>query len=255
MIEVHYVNTGNGLKVALMLEETDVEYTLRRYNPLAGEHLTAEFHVLNPNHKLPVIVDREPPDGGQPLAVFETGAILQYLAEKTGALMPRDFRRREAARMWLTWQVAGLGPMHGQAHHFKRYAPADNGYAIARYQKEAVRLIDVLESRLQRHEYLADEYSIADIACWPFVASCHAIDIQLDDFPSIARWRNNIEARPAAQRVLNNELTAVAPGMLEARMKLTETQWSNVFGDRMLQAVKGGCAPRESSASSNLRSS
>jgi GST-like protein len=239
MIEVHYIATVNGMKVALMLEETGLGYTLKRYNPLAGDHLTAEFHKLNPNHKLPVIVDHDPADGGGPLTVFETGAILMYLAEKTGRLMPADFRRREAARQWLVWQVAGLGPMHGQANHFIRYAPAGEDYATARYSKESVRLMNVLESRLREHEYLADEYSIADIACWCFVSVCDTIGIDVDDFPSIVQWCERIEARPATQRVLANKRAVTPESALKARMNLSESEWSNVFGDRMLNAAKG----------------
>ena len=166
MIDLHYVPTMNGQKIAIMLEETGLSYSVRTYNLFGGDHLTAEFHALNPNHKLPVIVDREPADGGEPLAVFETGAILLYLAEKTGQLMPREFRAREIARQWLIWQVAGMGPMHGQANHFIRYAPAGQDYSVERYSKESRRLMAVLESRLSQAEFLAgSEDSIADIAC------------------------------------------------------------------------------------------
>lgn len=242
MIEVHYVNTANGIKAALMLEETGLEYTLKHYNPLAGDHLTAAFHHLNPNHRLPVIVDHAPADGGGPLTVFETGAILLYLAEKTGQLMPTDFRRREVARQWLIWQVAGLGPMHGQANHFIRYAPAGQDYAIDRYAGESIRLMTVLESRLKDHEYLADEYSIADIACWSFASVCHTIEIDINDFPAIVDWCARIEARPATQRVLTNRRTAAPQSALKARMNLSESEWSNVFGEKMLSAAKGPSA-------------
>jgi GST-like protein len=240
MIDLHYVVTVNGQKVAVMLEETGLAYNLTSYSLLSGEHLTPEFHKLNPNHKLPVIVDHDPADGGEPLTVFETGAILQYLAEKTGQLLPKDFRRREAARQWLTWQVAGLGPMHGQANHFIRYAPPGQDYAISRYLKEAIRLVDVLESRLRDHEYLADEYSIADIACWAFITTIQTINIDLRGFPATLRWRDLIEARPAVQRVVNNKLTAVPRGVLKPRMTLTLAQWDNVFGDAMHAAARGG---------------
>lgn len=239
MIEVHYISTVNGMKVALMLEETGLDYTLKRYNPLAGDHLTPEFHKLNPNHKLPVIVDLDPADGGGPLTVFETGAILMYLAEKTGQLMPKDFRRREVARQWLIWQVAGLGPMHGQANHFIRYAPPGEDYSVARYSKESLRLMHVLESQLKDHDYLADEYSIADIACWCFVSVCHTIEINMLDFPAITRWFRRIEARPATQRVLLNKRAVTPESALRSRMSLTESEWSNVFGEGMLNAARG----------------
>ena len=238
MIEVHYVPTINGQKIAVMLEEVGLPYTVRRYDPMAGEHLTPEFHKLNPNHKLPVIVDHEPADGGDPLPIFETGAILTYLAEKSGQLLPNDFRRREIARQWLFWQCAGLGPMHGQANHFMRYAPEGQDYAIARYAKESIRLMHVLQSRLVDHEYLADEYSIADIACWSFITTAQTIDIDLDDYPPIARWRAAIDARPAVQRVLENEVTAVPRGILKRRMSLRPEQWNNIFGDAMHAAVR-----------------
>jgi GST-like protein len=238
MIEVHFVNTMNGQKVAIMLEEAGLAYSLKHYNPMAGEHLTPEFHRLNPNHKLPVIVDYEPADGGPPLAIFESGAILMYLAEKTGMLMPRDFRRREVARQWLVWQVAGLGPMHGQANHFMRYAPEGQDYAIARYHKEAIRLMSVLESRLADRDYIADEYSIADIACWAFISAAHTIDIDVADYPGIARWKAAIDARPATQRVVTNALTAVPRGILRRRMSLDQTQWDNLFGDTMHAAAR-----------------
>jgi len=238
MIEVHYVPTINGQKVAVMLEEAGLPYAVRRYDPMAGEHLTPEFHKLNPNHKLPVIVDHDPADGGEPLPVFETGAILMYLAEKSGMLMPKDFRRREVARQWLVWQVSGLGPMHGQANHFMRYAPEGQDYAIARYSKESVRLMHVLQSRLIDHEYLADEYSIADIACWSFITTTQTIDIDLADYPAIARWRAAIDARPAVQRVLANNLTAVPRGILKRRMTLGPEQWDNLFGDAMHAAAR-----------------
>jgi GSH-dependent disulfide-bond oxidoreductase len=232
MIDLHFVPTINGHKIALMLEEAGLEYKVIPYNIAAGEHLTAEFYALNPNHKLPVIVDREPRDGGPPLTVFETGAILLYLAEKTGLFMPTDFRRREVARQWLIWQVAGLGPMHGQANHFVRYAPPGQDYAVNRYMKEARRLLSVLESRLRTVSFLADEYSIADMACWTYVSITHTIGIDLADYPSVKNWQRTIAQRPAAIRVVTNPRTATPEAVLKSDMKLTEEQWSNLFGDR-----------------------
>lgn len=238
MIDLHYVPTMNGHKIAIMLEETGLPYNITTYNVLAGDHLTPQFHALNPNHKLPVIVDHEPADGGEPLSIFETGAILMYLAEKTGQFMPQDFRSREIARQWLVWQVAGMGPMQGQANHFIRYAPAGQDYAVARYSKESNRLMAVLESRLSQAEYLAGtEYSIADMACFAFASVVHTINVEIDDFPSVKRWRETVAARPAVKRVLEGKLTATPEALLKSDMKLTPEQWSNVFGDRMLAAA------------------
>ncbi len=237
MIDLHYAPTMNGHKVAIMLEEVGLPYRIHSYNLLAGDHLSADFHALNPNHKIPVIVDHKPMDGGPPLTVFESGAILGYLAEKTGRLIPRDFRRREIARQWLTWQVAGLGPMHGQANHFLRYAPAGQDYAVERYSRESRRLVAVLETRLGQAEYLAEEYSIADIACWAFISVAQTIGIDITEYPEVSRWRQAIARRPAVIRVIDGEHTATPAAMLDLDMKLTDEQWSNVFGERMLGAA------------------
>jgi GSH-dependent disulfide-bond oxidoreductase len=238
MIDVHYVPTINGQKIVMMLEETGLKYNLRFYDPMAGDHLTPEYNKINPNHKLPAIVDNDPSDGGPPLPIFETGAILLYLAEKTGKLMPTDFRRREIARQWLIWQVAGMGPMHGQANHFVRYAPPGQDYAVARYMKESRRLMDVLESRLRGRDYIADEFSIADIACWAFVSSAHVIDIDVADYPAIARWKALIDERPSTARVVSEKVTRVPFSIMKPRMELTSTQWDNLFGEANHQAAR-----------------
>ncbi|MES2263636.1 MAG: glutathione S-transferase N-terminal domain-containing protein [Pseudomonadota bacterium] len=236
MIDLHYVRTMNGHKVALMLEEAGLPYNVIEYDIFAGDHLTPRFRAINPNCKLPAIVDHEPADGGEPLAVFESGAILMYLAEKSGKFLPAHFRRREMARQWLVWQVAGLGPMHGQANHFMRYAPDGQEYGIERYAKEARRLLDVLETRLSKVEYLAEEYSIADMACWPAVRVAHTIDLGLEQFPSLKRWATAIGERPAAQRVINGDQTKTPDGLISRRMTLSAEQWSNMFGERMHNA-------------------
>ena len=238
MIEVHYAPTMNGHKVALMLEEIELPYKLIHYRILEGDHLTPEYRAINPNFKIPTIVDLAPADGGAPLAVFETGAILFYLGEKTGRFIPNDFRRREEARQWLTWQVAGLGPMHGQANHFMRYAPAGQDYAIERYSRESRRLVAVLEHRLETVDYLAGEYSIADMASWAFIRVMHTIDIDIAEFPAIQAWSDRIARRPAAIRLLTNPATATPDGILQKRMTLTDAQWSSVFGDRLHAAVR-----------------
>lgn len=243
MIDLHYIATVNGNKIAIMLEETGLDYTIIPYDMGAGDLLTPEFLALNPNNKVPVIVDHDPASGGPPLTLFESGAILLYLAEKTGSFMPKDFYRREAARQWLIWQVSGLGPMHGQANHFLRYAPERLEYPTRRFLNEARRLIAVMESRLSKVDYLAEEYSIADMACWPFVSVVNAIGIELKDYPSVHRWTQAIAERPAVQRVTRGEKTAIPALVLSTNRKLTEEQWSNVFGERLWTAVaQGGIA-------------
>lgn len=238
MIDVHFVPTPNGQKISIALEETGLAYRLIQYDLFAGEHLRPEFAKLNPNHKIPVIVDHQPPFGGAPHTVFETGAILQYLAGKTGQLLPAEPRARSVALQWLTWQVAGLGPMHGQAHHFVRYAPEGQQYPIGRYTREARRLLGVMEQRLGEAEYLGGEYGIADIACWPYVIWCDRIGIELADFPNLARWTAAVGARPAVLRATTAPGGDVPEEHVEVRRKLTDEQWSNLFGDRMLAAPR-----------------
>jgi GSH-dependent disulfide-bond oxidoreductase len=230
MIDLHYVRTSNGLKIAIMLEEIQIPYQIIEYDIFAGDHLKPRFKTINPNQKLPAIVDHRPHDGGAPFAVFETGAILLYLAKKTGKLLPGNFRRQETALQWLTWQVAGLGPMLGQAYHFVRYAPAGQEYGIQRYTREATRLLSVLDSRLSQEEYLATDYSIADVACWPWVQNVANIGLQLAAFTSIWRWSELIKVRPAVLSATQSNATQVPAAYLNKRMTLTATQWNNLFG-------------------------
>ncbi len=167
MIEVYFTPTPNGHKVSIMLEETGLPHRLLKMDVLAGDHLTPDFRRINPNGRLPAIVDHEPIGGGAPLPVFESGAILLYLAEKSGKFLPENPRRRSQAQQWLTWQMASFGPMQGQAHHFIRYAPEGQTYPTERYRNETVRLLHVLNGRLSEADYLAEEYSIADMAAYP----------------------------------------------------------------------------------------
>jgi GST-like protein len=238
MIELHHVGTPNGHKVTIMLEEVKLPYRVIPYNLMDGEHFSPEFRKINPNNKLPTIVDTAPADGGPPYPVFETGAILIYLAEKTGQLLPKDLRRRHLALQWLMWQMAGLGPMHGQAHHFIRYAPDGEVYGIDRYGKEARRLLNVLEHRLREAEYLAEEYSIADIACWPWIRAMRMIDIDLAEFPAVHRWWHAVNERPAILAGTGSKDLAPPPSYGQKRAKLTAEQWSNLFGARMLAAAE-----------------
>ena len=238
MIELHYGPTGNNRKVAIMLEEAAIPYRIRHYNIFKGDHLTPEFNKINPNHKIPAIIDHAPADGGEPFAVFESAAILQYLADKSGAFLSREPRERSITIQWLTWQVAGMGPMLGQASHFIRYAPERHEYAVRRYIKESRRLLEVLEKRLSESEYLASQYSIADMAAYPWARLTGLLELDPADFPSIERWCVAIENRPAVQRVYSNPETAVDPSYQQSHRELTEEEWSNTLGDRMLAAVR-----------------
>ena len=226
MIDLHYSATPNGQKVAIMLEEAGLPFRVVAYDIFEGDHLTAAFGRINPNHKLPAIVDHAPDDGGEPLAVFESGAILQYLAEKTGRLLPADPRARSVAIQWLTWQMAGLGPMGGQAAHFIRYAPEQIPYAIARYSNEVARLLTVLERRLGEARFLAgDDYSIADIAVWPgrFMTPEAA-----EQYPNTARWHAEIAVRPAVVRGREAD-KAVPAKYAQRKAVLTPEQWAMLF--------------------------
>lgn len=239
MIDVYFVATPNGQKIPIALTEMGLDYRIIPYELFAGSHLTPEFRRVNPNNKLPAIVDHEPDGGGAPLAVFESGAILLYLAEKTGKLMPKSGRSRSLVQQWLIWQVAGLGPMHGQAHHFVRYAPEGQDYPVQRYLAEARRLLHVLNYRLTEAEYLAgNEYSIADIASWPWLQGVPLLNMSLDEFPSVARWHKLIAARPAVASVINSDVTGMPKKNAQIRAVLTPEEWSNFFGERMLKAAQ-----------------
>jgi len=233
MIDVYFTPTPNGHKVSIMLTEVGLPHRLIAYDMLKGDHLTPEFRRVNPNGRLPAIVDHDPIGGGAPFAVFESGAILLYLAEKSGKLLPSDPRRRSLAQQWLMWQMAGLGPMHGQAHHFVRYAPEGQDYPVNRYMAEARRLLVVLDRRLGEAEYLAEEYSVADIAAWPWIRATRAIAMDLEPFPNIRRWFDTVGARPAVQA--GTEVKN-APNLASLRPTLTPEQWSNLFGENMLKS-------------------
>ena len=234
MIDLHFTPTPNGQKVSIALEEMELPYQLINYDIFEGDQHTAEFGKINPNHKLPAIVDHDPSFGGGAHAVFESGAILQYLAEKTGRFLPHDPRQRSVALQWLTWQVASLGPMGGQAAHFMRYAPEKIDYAIERYSQEAARLTRILARRLDEAEYLAgDAYSIADIAVWPSQGMAASNAAQ---FPNIHRWFAAIVDRPAVDRGRAAE-RAIPSKYMQRHAVLTPAQWSNMFGDRMRGAV------------------
>jgi GST-like protein len=201
MIELYYWPTPNGHKITLFLEESGLAYEIHPVRLGAGDQFKPEFLAFSPNNRMPAIIDRAPADGGEPLSVFESGAVLMYLAEKSGRFMPRDLRGRKTVMEWLFWQVGGLGPMAGQNHHFVQYAPEQLPYAISRYVNETNRLYGVLERRLAQHAYLAGEdYTIADMASYPWVVPWKRQRQNLDDFPNLKRWFEGIAARPATQR-------------------------------------------------------
>ncbi|HVK70618.1 MAG TPA: glutathione S-transferase N-terminal domain-containing protein [Polyangium sp.] len=200
MIDLHYWPTPNGRKVTILLEEVGLPYRVVPVNIGRGDQFKPEFLAISPNNRMPAIVDHDPEGGGAPISVFESGAILVYLAEKTGRFLPKDARGRADALQWLFWQMGGLGPMAGQAHHFRMYAPEKLEYAIDRYTREVNRLYGVMDKRLSDRDYLAGEYSIADMAAWPWVVPWKAQGQNLDDFPHLKRWFDAIEARPAVDR-------------------------------------------------------
>jgi GST-like protein len=199
MIELYTWSTPNGRKVSIMLEELGEPYNVHPLNIGKGEQFTPEFVAINPNSKIPAIVDAEGPDG-KPIAIMESGAILIYLAEKSGKLLPSSGCARSTVLQWLMFQMGGVGPMFGQVHHFLRAAKEPVPYAIERYTTETRRLYGVLNERLKEHEYLADQYSIADIATYPWTARYEWHKTRLEDFPHVKRWFDPISARPAVQR-------------------------------------------------------
>lgn len=201
MIDVYFWPTPNGYKITIALEEMGLPYRIVPVDISKGEQFKPEFLKLSPNNRMPAIVDSEGPDG-KPISIFESGAILLYLAEKTGTLMPTSPRGRYKALEWLMFQMASVGPMLGQAHHFRRYAPEPIQYAIDRYTNEARRLYGVIDKRLSALPYLAGEYSIVDIATYPWLRPHQSQGQDLADFPNLKRWYDAIEARPAVQRGL-----------------------------------------------------
>jgi GST-like protein len=197
MIDVHYWPTPNGHKVTIFLEETGTPYRIVPVNIGAGDQFKPEFLRISPNNRMPAIVDDDPEGGGAPISVFESGAILVYLAGKTGRFLPRDLRARVEVLQWLFWQVGGLGPMAGQNHHFRQYAPEKLPYAIERYVNETARLYAVLDKRLGDREFIAGAYSIADMAAYPWVVPHERQGQDLADFPHLRRWFAAIQGRPA----------------------------------------------------------
>ena len=225
MIDLHYWPTPNGHKITMFLEETGIPYNIVPVDISAGDQFKPDFLAIAPNNRMPAIVDHAPTDGGAPVSVFESGAILLYLAEKTGRFLPADMRGRKSVLEWLFWQVGGLGPMAGQNHHFVQYAPERIPYAMDRYVKETNRLYGVLDTRLGKSPHVAGEdYSIADMAIYPWIVPHRRQQQELDTFPNLKRWFEAVAARPAT-------IAAYAKGeALTKRPTVTEEGKKVLFG-------------------------
>lgn len=234
-IELHYWPTPNGWKVSIALEEMGLPYALHPVNIGAGDQFKPEFLAISPNNRMPAIVDPEGP-GGEPISVFESGAILQYLARKSGRFGGEGERARVEVDEWLFWQVGGLGPMAGQTHHFRGYAPAMlpdarmTAYGAARYTNETHRLYGVLDKRLSGRDFIAGDYSIADMACWPWVVPWKAQGQSLDEFPNLKAWFERVGAREAVQRGM--KVGEELRGNLADNSKEAEKSRAMLFGQR-----------------------
>jgi GST-like protein len=230
MIDLHYWTTPNGHKVTIFLEEAGTAYRIVPVNISAGDQFKPEFLKIAPNNRIPAIVDSAPSDGGAPISLFESGAILHYLAEKAGQFLPSDIRGRTEVMQWLFWQMGGHGPMAGQNHHFVQYAPERIPYAMTRYVDETHRLYGVLDRQLADREFIAGDYSIADMACYPWIVPYERQQQNLDDFPHLKRWFHAIKARPAVERAYDLARTVnQAPVVSEQSREL-------LFGQRAGQA-------------------
>ena len=237
MIDLHYWPTPNGWKVSILLEELGLEYRTKYVNIGRGDQFEPAFLSISPNNRMPAIVDHDPPAayGDAPVSVFESGAILRYLADKTRRFAPADALGRKEVDEWLFWQVGGLGPMAGQLSHFVNYAPGEHPYSHGRYEAEYHRCLGVMERRLEGREYLVgDGYTIADIACWPWVLIAKPLGQGLDEFPNVSRWRRAIKARPAVQAGVDlgkERRRSAPPDDAERRV---------LFGQRGTPGTEGG---------------
>ena len=225
-IDLYYWPTPNGWKISIFLEEAELPYKVHPVDISDGDQFKPEFLKISPNNRMPAIVDPEGPDG-EPISVFESGAILLYLAEKAGKFMPFDARQRFAVIQWLMFQMGGVGPMLGQAHHFRQYAPEKIPYAVDRYTNEAIRLYSVLDKQLGKISYVAGEYSIADMAIFPWIVPYERQGQDLQDYPNLQKWFQTMQERPAVQRGL-----AVLKQELGKSSNMDEKMRENLFGDR-----------------------
>ena len=200
MIDAYYWPTPNGWKISIALEEMGLDYKVVPVTIGRGDQFEDHYLEISPNNRMPAIVDHDPPGGGDPISVFESGAILIYLAEKSGRFLPTNMRGRMDVMKWLMWQMSGLGPMFGQAGHFQFYAPEQITYAQERYHTESLRLYGVLDSQLEGREYICGAYSIADMACWPWVVTYKKQNIDLHAFKNVRRWYDHLKTRPGLRR-------------------------------------------------------
>ncbi|MCH8082456.1 MAG: glutathione S-transferase N-terminal domain-containing protein [Proteobacteria bacterium] len=228
MIDLYYWPTPNGHKITIFLEEAGLTYKIIPVDIGKGDQFKPDFLKISPNNRMPAIVDQNA-EGG-PLSIFESGAILLYLAEKTGQFLPKDMRAKYQVLQWLFWQVGGLGPMMGQANHFTRYASeidegCDHSYGRERYQNETRRLFGVMDRQLADHQFLAGEYSIADIASWPWARAYKNYDFDIADWPNLKRWHQTMKARPAVRRAID-----IGLGINPPQDKLSEEAKKNLFG-------------------------
>jgi len=246
VIDLYYWPTPNGWKISIALEELGLAYTVKPVNIGRGEQFTPGFLAISPNNRIPALVDHDPPGGGAPVSSFETGAMLVYLAEKTGQLMPADWRGRHTVLPWLMWQMAGLGPMLGQHGHFKLYASEKIPYAIARYEQETRRLYGVLDSQLGKTSaFVAGaDYSIADIAIFPWIMTHKAQGLTLDDWPQVKRWFAAVRQRDAVQRGLAVG-KAMRPPTSAGQGPMDDETRQHLFG--AAPAVGASATPPESS--------
>lgn len=225
MIELHSWPTPNGLKISIFLEEAGLEHQVFPVNIGNGDQFAPDFLAIAPNNRIPAIIDRAPSGGGAPIPVFESGAILVYLADKTGRFLSADVRARTEELQWLFWQVGGLGPMAGQNHHFNIYAPEKVPYAMERYVKETARLYGVLDRRLADRDHIGGAYSVADMAIYPWIVPHQNQQQNLDDFPNLKRWFERMAARPAVIRAYETKET-----LYPKREPMTEEQKAILFG-------------------------
>ncbi len=226
MIDLYYCGTPNGLKLRLCLEELALPYRIIPVDIGKGEQFKPEYLVVSPNNKIPALVDHDPADGGPPLSMFESGAMMWYLAKRAGMLLPDDERSRMEVMQWLFWQVGGLGPMAGQAGHFRAHAPEPVPYAIDRYTRETARLYGVLNKRLEHREFVVDHFSIADIACYPWIVPHEGHGQDLNAFPNLKRWFESIAARPATRRTYGDAKDPYA----KSAKPLSDEERRHLFG-------------------------
>ena len=227
MIELHSWPTPNGLKVSIFLEEAGLEHKVFPVNIMKGQQFEPEFLSFSPNNRIPAIRDLAPADGGKPVTVFESGAILAYLGDKTGKFLPSETRARNNVMQWLMWQMGGFGPMLGQNHHFNQYAPEKIEYAMNRYTNETARLYGVLDRQLDGRDYVAGDYSIADMAIYPWAVPYENQKQDLNDFPNVKRWFEMVKARPAVEKVY-----ATRDALYPRGEEPTEEEKARLFGTK-----------------------